>query len=308
MEAKTNIRRRRKNRLKELRRQMSPPDATGGRDSGHFPVRMMEPRISSAAGDDSAGDKPQYVPREDWNADPRMQDPEYVWKHRHELRKADGNGGQDFPDNARFRSGGYKRFLLRMTVSVVLFGAVWGIDRTDVPWAFTVKKYVQAALTEDFDFSEAANWYAQHFQGSPSLIPAFGEKGNGPAEKVTAPLNNHFQRPVNGRVETAFSSNHPAVILNTLPGVNVNAMGTGRVVFVGDRDESGLTVIVQHADGYRSIYGLLAESKVARNDWIEAGEPLGAVSGMDSSQDARLYFAVQRNNQYINPADVVKFE
>ena len=308
MEVKGSIRRRRLERINQIRRQIAEQAVTvgGGRPNAPMPhIRSDKtPHVSVYPAPDKPSVDRALPP------DPRLQDPEYVWKHRHELFGGGGAGSEDRWERDGRMPPGVRRFIVRLAVSAALFALVWGMFRLDAPWAVRGQQYVRAALTEEFPFARVAAWYDRTFSGAPSFIPAFGDKkGNHPAEKVNALPDRAFVAPVSGNVVAAYSALHPAIELRTSPDAEVKAAATGRVVFVGEKEDIGLTVIVQHANRQETLYGFLAESYVAKNDWVEGGKPIGRVSGEPSVPAAgRLYFAVSKNNQYVNPADVVKFE
>jgi len=98
------------------------------------------------------------------------------------------------------------------------------------------------------------------------------------------------------------------VTLETKPDATVSAMDTGLVVYVGSKEDTGYTVILRHANGLQSVYGWIDQGRVELNDWIKGGETIGTVSKNSTNQSGYLYFAVSKDNKFMNPADVVKFE
>ncbi len=61
-------------------------------------------------------------------------------------------------------------------------------------------------------------------------------------------------------------------------GSDVRAAAAGRVGYVGDDlAGQGLTVLIVHRDGWRSVYGHLGTATVRDGDDIRAGQPIGTV-------------------------------
>jgi stage IV sporulation protein FA len=245
-------------------------------------------------------------------SDPRYRDPEFLWKHRHELYP----NLYDVPDArahepARRKPPRRRLLFGKLVFSVLLFALVWGLFQlnTTSPWALKTKQYVQSALTDDFQFNAIAAWYERHFQGAPSLIPAFGDKHSADdSRKVTAPAAPGFVSPAKGTVIAAFNAETEGVTVQTALAAPVKAAAAGVVVSVGIQEGQGLTVVIRHSGQYETTYGQLASAKVNKNDWVAEGAVLGQASDNSAKTDGRLYFAVSRNNRYIDPADVVAFD
>jgi stage IV sporulation protein FA len=233
--------------------------------------------------------------------DDRWLDPEFVWKQRQRMLEGGGPDGDDPPLGRSIRF-----FAIRLALSAALFAALWLIYRSDAPWAVRVQHTVSAALETPFDFQAVEAWYGRHFAGFPSFIPAWqGERE--PSEKVNADPSGAWRKPVEGRVVQAFSPTSPGVLLDVPAAATAVAIDTGRVLFVGETNQTGLTVIIQHAGGLNTMYGRLAVTTLEKDDWLEAGEPVGIASA-SAGAGGRIYFAMKRGDEYLDPAAVFRFE
>ena len=86
------------------------------------------------------------------------------------------------------------------------------------------------------------------------------------------------------------------------PGKLVRAVHAGRVVFADWLRGSGLLVVLDHGQGYMSLYGHNESLIVSIGDWVEVSEAL-AHSGINSSDRATgLYFELRRNGKPLDPA------
>ena len=61
-------------------------------------------------------------------------------------------------------------------------------------------------------------------------------------------------------------------------GATVSASAAGRVAYVGsDLVGQGLTVLIVHANGWRTVYGHLGSATVKDGDDVRAGQQIGTV-------------------------------
>lgn len=237
-------------------------------------------------------DQPRYN-------EPMMQDPELIWKQRQ--RQWLDEHRDHLPSR---RKGMGVRFIL----SLVLFATTWTMFQIDTEWSRKGQQYVTSVFSQSYHFEDIAVWYNKVFQGAPSFLPAFEQNNKlDPSTKASGSLK-QFATPVSGVIITPFEEHRNGIMLSTREASEVKVISTGRVIHVGQREDIGLTVIVQHADLYISVYGMLSETWVHPNDWLEHGESVGRVQTGAQGGQGQLFFSLSHNNEYINPADVVKFD
>ena len=82
------------------------------------------------------------------------------------------------------------------------------------------------------------------------------------------------------------------------PGAVVVAPFDGQVIFAGPFGAFGVVLIIRHGGLYHSLLAGLARSDVKAEDWVLAGEPLGA---MPDQAGRALYFELRRNGQPVDP-------
>lgn len=118
-----------------------------------------------------------------------------------------------------------------------------------------------------------------------------------------------LQAPVTARVVHGFGSRYGGGSLVRQgmsyapnPGSQVRAIHPGQVVFADWLRGSGLLVVLDHGDGYMSLYGHNEALAVNIGSWVDAGEVL-ATSGINSSDPSvGLYFEIRRNGEPQDPA------
>jgi stage IV sporulation protein FA len=230
--------------------------------------------------------------------------------HRNEIRNVRNSGQEwDMHDSQSWlRTPTKRKIRLKIIISLILFTGIWGMFQLKEPWSLKGQQFVQTTLTKEIAFESMAAWYQSKFSGAPSFIPSFHLPGGQDAKKVDAPGIKSFFTPVHGKLLTPFSTLHQAITLQTQANALISAIDTGRVIFAGVREDSGNTIVIQHAGGYQSTYGMLQQLKWGKNDWIKAGEVVGTASAQQAQTKGIVYLALMKDTEYLNPLDVISFE
>ncbi len=96
--------------------------------------------------------------------------------------------------------------------------------------------------------------------------------------------------------------NWQGVFIPSTEGNNVRSIYHGRVAFAEWMRGLGLLVIVDHGDGYMSLYGHNQSLFKQVGEWVEAGEKLAAVGNSGGNNTPGLYFEIRKQGSPINPA------
>ena len=136
--------------------------------------------------------------------------------------------------------------------------------------------------------------------------------------------NIKFTSPIKGEIIREFASDS-LVYSNTLDewvthnGVDIKADKTsvvksaaeGTVYAIKNDPRYGLTVIVEHDGGYKTVYAnLLTAEYVVEGEKLEAGQTIGTVgnsSAFEVSDDYHLHFEVIKDGEYLNPCTLMEF-
>jgi septal ring factor EnvC (AmiA/AmiB activator) len=81
------------------------------------------------------------------------------------------------------------------------------------------------------------------------------------------------------------------------PGTPIKAVESGKVRLVGQFGTYGLTVVLEHGNGYYSVYSHLQSAAVKLGATVARGEPLGGVGGENSDYGPHLHFEIRGENQ-----------
>lgn len=118
-------------------------------------------------------------------------------------------------------------------------------------------------------------------------------------------MQGRLKKPVNGTLAGLFGQDRgdgevwKGVFYNTVPAP-VSSIASGTVTFAGELEGYGKVVVLNHGDGYVSIYSGLNEIDIAQNYAVNAGSKIGT-SGTLPSGETGLYLEVRYNGQVMNP-------
>ena len=134
-----------------------------------------------------------------------------------------------------------------------------------------------------------------------------------PASNVNfAQLKGQLPKPTTGQVFKQFgdsligSLKSQGMIFKAGLGDKVNAVAAGRVVFAQWFRNYGNLVILDHQQGYMSLYAHNRSLYVKAGDWVEAGANLATVGDSGGRDMAALYFEIRYQGSPVNPAGWLK--
>ncbi len=115
---------------------------------------------------------------------------------------------------------------------------------------------------------------------------------NLPANTAFSKLRGKLPWPVAGKHRPADQGLHIAAPRGTV----VHAVAHGRVVYANWLRGYGLLVVIDHGNGWMSLYG--GNESVLRQpgDWVNAGDPV-ATAGASVGSDAGIYFGIRHDGK-----------
>jgi septal ring factor EnvC (AmiA/AmiB activator) len=131
---------------------------------------------------------------------------------------------------------------------------------------------------------------------------------------VTVDSNTAFGRlrgkltwPVAGKLVARFGEDRvgglkwDGVLVATERGNPVRAVSQGRVVYADWLPGLGLLTIVDHGEGYLSLYGHNDRLYKAVGERVEAGEPVAAAGDSGGRARPELYFEIRKSGRPVDP-------
>ena len=93
------------------------------------------------------------------------------------------------------------------------------------------------------------------------------------------------------------------VMLSTGAGTDVHAVHHGRVVFADWLPGMGLLIVLEHGDGYMSLYGHNQDLLRDVGEWVSPQTVIARVGDSGGRADPGLYFEIRKDGSPVNPAD-----
>lgn len=133
-----------------------------------------------------------------------------------------------------------------------------------------------------------------------------------------------FVAPVKGEVLREFAKDslvysdtleewitHTGVDIKADKTTVVKAAAKGKVESIKNDPRYGLTVIVSHDGGYKTVYAnLLTAEYVVEGEDLEEGQTIGTVGNSASfevADDYHLHFEIIKDGEYLNPCNLIEF-
>ncbi|MBA6328700.1 peptidoglycan DD-metalloendopeptidase family protein [Colwellia sp. MB02u-6] len=120
-------------------------------------------------------------------------------------------------------------------------------------------------------------------------------------------LKRKLSWPVKGQIRHRFGSSKQGylkwkgVFLSAPIGQQVKAIHNGTILFSDWLKGYGLVSVVDHGDGYMSLYGHNQALLKAVGDRVEAGEPIALVGQSGGQANSGLYFEIRHTGMAVNP-------
>ncbi len=127
-----------------------------------------------------------------------------------------------------------------------------------------------------------------------------------------AALRGKVPWPLRGRIAERFGSStgggqvSQGVLIAAKGGSEVRAVSHGRVVFADWLRGYGLLMIVDHGDGYLSLYGYNETLLKDVGDWVDAGTVVATSGDSGGRPTPGLYFELRYKGKAIDPAPWLK--
>mgnify|MGYP001818276344 FL=1 len=113
--------------------------------------------------------------------------------------------------------------------------------------------------------------------------------------------------PVRGPVRAAFGQGRGAGfdwqgwLIGAAPGTKVQAVAYGRVAFADWLRGYGLLMVIDHGDGFMTLYGHNESLLRDAGEWVDAGETISVV-GSNPGDGQGAYFEIRRDGKALDPA------
>lgn len=161
---------------------------------------------------------------------------------------------------------------------------------------------VRAMLVGDTSVKEGFVW-----------LPPSGRQGSGTLPRADgAPVGVPRSWPltVRGYVTRSLleggSGAHPGLDIAVPADSYVRAAGAGTVIDVGQDPIYGRYVLLEHGEGYRTLYGHASQTFVRRGQHVERNEVIALSGSTGQSTAPHLHFEILKDGEPVDPLKVVQ--
>lgn len=188
-----------------------------------------------------------------------------------------GEKKEELPKNIKYLKGLISRILI--TIIFVLGSIIYTNINSDNKKLY--KKYV---LENSLSFTKINNLYNDLF-GEIDFIKK----------------NKENSKPVFNNISYTNIENYKnGVKLNVSPNETISVITSGIVVYIGEKEELGNTIIIQGNDGVDIWYSNLTDTNIKVYDYIEQGTILG------TSNSNEVYLTLLKDGKYMNYEEYIK--
>jgi murein DD-endopeptidase MepM/ murein hydrolase activator NlpD len=123
----------------------------------------------------------------------------------------------------------------------------------------------------------------------PGIYPCFGRISDSWGTRI---------HPITGQLEF-----HYGLDIANQAGTPIYATAAGKVIKADFDSGYGKRIVIDHGNGYRSLYAHLYNHQVQRGDLVEKGEIIALMGNTGLSTGPHLHYEVQFNDAKVNPAN-----
>src|SRR5579885_345833 len=124
------------------------------------------------------------------------------------------------------------------------------------------------------------------------------------SERPFAQLRGDLPWPVAGRAHPGDGPLAHGLLIAAEPGTPVRAVAYGRVAWADFMRGYGELVIVDHGNGWMSLYGNNEAALVEDGDWVKPGQPIAKVGHGENQTGA--YFELRKDGRPVDASDWLK--
>lgn len=123
-----------------------------------------------------------------------------------------------------------------------------------------------------------------------------------------AALKGMLPWPVQGNLVQKFGSPRlsgvwDGVLINAEEGQDIKAVARGKVVYAAQLQGYGLLTIIDHGQGFKTLYAFSQSLYKQTGDNVAAGEVIASVGLSGGRSEAELYFEVRKQGVPVDPLD-----
>lgn len=210
-----------------------------------------------------------------------------------------------FNDKRKHKWSYINKFMIQLAavflITVILIGIRYIESRTKFKASDNIKKIIYTDLT-----NAAIDTIKNGFSGTGSLVDIFGKKTSFTIDFL----------PVQGKIIGNFGNriDEKTKKEEYISGINIEAkentevkcVADGKVETVMNDEKFGIVIVINHNNGFKTIYGYLSEIKVNEGKDIKKGDIIALSGKTGKAANPNLYFELKKNNESVDPVGYIK--
>jgi murein DD-endopeptidase MepM/ murein hydrolase activator NlpD len=161
----------------------------------------------------------------------------------------------------------------------------------------------------ELEFNHLSEKPTVPISGTQIMIPG-GEKAyqprlvyiGGRAVMVNAPRGGgRFVWPAQGWITTYWEPNHRAIDIGAPEGTPIYASDAGVVVSAGWNGDYGIALIIDHGNGFQTVYAHLSTFYPGVGQNVRRGQAIGKMGNTGKSTGPHLHFEIRYQGGNVNP-------
>ncbi len=163
----------------------------------------------------------------------------------------------------------------------------------------SLRELMSSIIVDDVDLSD---------QPEPAKGLSVSSQGDMVNSSDFMSLKGKLVWPVTGHLVNKFGTarkevNWDGVLIEANEGLDVKAVSRGKVVFAQWFRGYGFMIIIDHGDGYLSLYGFNQKLNKQVGQLVEAGEVVASVGQSGGQSRSGLYFGIRHKGEAIDPLE-----
>lgn len=139
---------------------------------------------------------------------------------------------------------------------------------------------------------------------------------------VLAVVRPAFKAPLSGKIQSEYSMDklvfsptfnewrtHSGIDVSAPRGEVVRSVGNGTVSEIKNDPRFGFTIVIDHNNGYKSLYANLATDQTMQvGQTVKQGDPIGSVGAtaiFESAEPTHLHFELYKENKLVDPVSYI---
>jgi len=138
--------------------------------------------------------------------------------------------------------------------------------------------------------------------GQKPYVPRMVVAWRGPIPQGAKKGSGFFVWPTTGVITQKYWERHKAIDIAWVDGTTIHAADSGYVVQVGHIPEGyGRFVLIDHGNGFQSLYSHFSVYYVAEGQSVAKGEKIGLMGSTGRSTGPHLHFEIRKYGECVNP-------